>query len=417
MRDFVFMRRHCVLLLVLAAAVVSAQTIKIKSEISDAVLKCGQPGKFIVTVLDKDGKKVTSGKVECRFQDDHYNTLSTQTVELADGNPFTVARTLDKPGLLRCDVNFEKSKDFAVIAFDPFKITAEQVCPADFKEFWMKSKAEALKMPLDVKLKKLDRLSNEHYTGYAIDFANINGTRMHGFLSVPTAPGPHPAGVMIPGMGVGFLGIPDSYQKDKTIVLAINVHPYPNEPATARKKLQELNKEQHYYFHGLPVLKEYIFHRVLIGICRGIRYIQERPEWDKKHLAVTGTSQGGGLTIATTALNAEVVTAAAVNVPAFCELLPGPRPQNNRWVKIFMTPGGSKITPYFDGVNFAPMIRCPMIWSAGFKDTTCYPRTILAAYNRLECDKFIWLGTEMTHSSSPAYREFCKRWLAQQLAK
>ncbi|MBO5763323.1 MAG: acetylxylan esterase [Lentisphaeria bacterium] len=411
------LRFLCTLLLFCTAFAAAAATLQIKTVNPRAIQPCGKTATFKVSVLDDQGNPVTSGNVLCQFQTDHFEKISEVTIDLAKENPFHITGTLKEPGFLRCDVQYEDLKDFAVTAFDPFQIKATQTLPPDFQEFWAKAKADALKIPLDVKLEKLDRLSSRFYTGYSISFANINGTRMYGYLSVPTAPGPHPAGIIIPGAGQGFTKIGDDYPLSSTIVLVLNVHPYAVEPETAKERYKELNKEQHYYFHGLPDLQKYVFYRVVLGLCRGVKYLTERPDWDGKHLLVTGSSQGGGLTILTAALNADVVSAAAVNVPAFGEMVPGVRPPQNNWSKIRALPEGERITSYLDAVNFAPMIRCPMIWSVGWRDQSCYPRAVLAAYNRLTSDKFIWIGPEMVHTVDPQYNTFRKLWLAQQLIK
>ena len=189
------------------------------------------------------------------------------------------------------------------------------------------------------------------------------------------------------------------------------------EPDVFRENYKKFIKDRHYYMHGLPELKKYVFYRVILGICRGIKLVRELPEWNGKYLAVSGTSQGGGLTIATAALNAECVTAAAVNVPAFGEMVDHVRPSSNRWQKIREMEGGKKIISYIDAVNFTPMIRCPMIWSVGYRDESCYPRTVFASYNRLKSEKFIWIGPEMTHASSKDYAAYRKKWLQEQLSK
>ena len=402
----------------LASAAVLAAEVKVIPREGQYIFACGEEAKFNVSVSGRKDVPVKEGKAVCRFFDDHFKLLEEKEINLAEGNPFVLTHTLKTPGFLRCSVTFGKKNGQSVVGFDPLKIVPTQVKPADFEEFWMNAKAEALKIPLDVKLEKLKRLSSDKYTGYAIDFANINGTRMYGYLSVPTAKGRYPAGVLLPGAGPGFAGIPAEYDRSSTIVLALNVHPVPmGGPEMLKENFKKLTKEQHYYFHGLPELKTYVFYRVILGICRGIKVIREMPEWNGTHLAVSGTSQGGGLTIATTALNADCVTAAAVTVPAFGEMVEGVRPAHTRWQKIRSTPEGAKIVSYLDAVNFAPMIRCPMIWSVGLMDQTCYPRTVFAAYNRVKTQKYIWIGIDMTHRVSKDCSLSRKNWLKQQLSK
>ena len=370
-------------------------------------------GTFQVTVLNAKKKPMRRGEVICTFRTEWGETIAGIRHDLSRGNPFSVSAVPEKPGFLRCDAAYKDQTAFAVIACEPEKITASQSCPEDLYDFWQQEKSAAMQIPLDLKMEKLDRLSSEDYTGYAIDFANINGTRMYGYLSVPTGEGTFPAGIIIPGAGPGFTEVWDEFPRESTLVLALNVHPYAVEPETFRARYEELNREQFYYFHGLPDLQTYVFHRVILGLCRGVKYLTERPDWDGKHLGVTGSSQGGGLTIATAALNADVVTAAAVNVPAFGEMVPGVRPADNNWSKIRALPEGERITTYLDASNFAPMIRCPFLCSVGLRDESCHPVTIYAPYNRIQTEKFMWITPSMGHAFDPEYNTCRKLWLAE----
>lgn len=401
--------------LTLAGAVPATPKIEIAPSRESGMARCGETGKFKITVRDKKGEPLTSGRVICAFSDERFRPLAESTHDLAGGNPFEAGLVMENPGFLRCTARIDGSSAFAVIAFEPEKIVSGQPAPADFKDFWMQEKTAALKLPLDVKLEPLARISTPEYTGYAISFANVGGGRMYGYLSVPTGTGPFPAGITLPGAGPGFSGPSGDYPFESTIVLTLNIHPYPVEPETAKERYEELNREEFYYFHGLPEIRNYVFYKAFMGICRGIRYLTERSDWDRRNLQVWGSSQGGALTIAAAALNPETVTAAAVNVPGMCEFVPGFRGPRDNWEKIMARPEGPALLPYFDMCHFAPLIRCPMIWSVALRDESCYPHSVYAAYNRVTAPKFLWVTPWMGHAFDPAYTDFRRQWLVQQL--
>ena len=395
----------------------ASSAIQICPQDPSAQIRCGMKGTFQVTVLNAKKKPMRRGEVICTFRTEWGETIAGIRHDLSRGNPFSVSAVPEKPGFLRCDAAYKDQTAFAVIACEPEKITASQSCPEDLYDFWQQEKSAAMQIPLDLKMEKLDRLSSEDYTGYAIDFANINGTRMYGYLSIPTAAGVHPAGIVIPGAGPGLTEIPGDYPRDSVIVLAMNIHTYAVEPETSRARYDELMRDQHYYLHGLPDRRQYYFHRAILGLCKSIDVIRALPEWDGSHLAVTGSSQGGGLSLALAALHADWITAAAVDVPGACELVPGLRVPTHPWTQICAMPEGPSLLPYFDMVNLVPLIRCPMLWSVGLRDENCVPRTVYAAYNRLRSEKFLWIGTHMTHKSDPEYARLRKSWLLQQLFK
>ena len=42
---------------------------------------------------------------------------------------------------------------------------------------------------------------------------------------------------------------------------------------------------------------------------------------------------------------------------------------------------------YFDSKNFAPMVKCPVLFGTGTADIVCPPATQFAVYNNLTCEK------------------------------
>ena len=68
--------------------------------------------------------------------------------------------------------------------------------------------------------------------------------------------------------------------------------------------------------------------------------------------------------------------------------------------------------PYFDAVNFAARIRCPVRFVVGFSDTTCPPTAVYAAYNNVaSSDKAIVNGIGMTHLVPAKYYYMLDDWL------
>ena len=61
-----------------------------------------------------------------------------------------------------------------------------------------------------------------------------------------------------------------------------------------------------YQFVNLDNRDQYYYKRVFMGCIRAIDYLFTRPEFDGERLMVSGGSQGGGLSIVTTALDPRV---------------------------------------------------------------------------------------------------------------
>lgn len=111
---------------------------------------------------------------------------------------------------------------------------------------------------------------------------------------------------------------------------------------------------------------------------------------DADRVAVTGGSQGGGITIAVAGL-VEGLVAAMPDVPFLCHFEravgltnDGPYPEIVRYLhthrdqakQVFGTLG------YFDGVHFARRATAPALFSTGLMDTVCPPSTVYAARNQ-----------------------------------
>ena len=112
---------------------------------------------------------------------------------------------------------------------------------------------------------------------------------------------------------------------------------------------------------------------------------------DKHTLGTSGTSQGGGLSIATAALNPGVKMMMSA-IPFLChfdravdlssggpypEILDYLREHPEREERVYRT------LSYFDAMNLAPMVKVPSLVSVGLLDTICPPSTVFATYNHL----------------------------------
>ncbi|MBN2618108.1 MAG: acetylxylan esterase, partial [Spirochaetales bacterium] len=56
-----------------------------------------------------------------------------------------------------------------------------------------------------------------------------------------------------------------------------------------------------------------------------------------------------------------------------------------------------KVLSYFDNVNLASRISCPVMVTVGLCDNVCPPSTIFAAYNKIESEKQIFVFPDFGH--------------------
>ena len=143
--------------------------------------------------------------------------------------------------------------------------------------------------------------------------------------------------------------------------------------------------------------RSYYYRRVFVDGVRAVEAARSHPAVDANRIALTGGSQGGGITLAVGAL-ADEVAAVMPDVPFLCHYrvateLVDSAPYNE--IVHFCKIHRDKIETvfetlsYFDGVNFAARIKAPALFSTGLMDETCPPRTVFAAYNQIEGPKEI----------------------------
>ena len=128
---------------------------------------------------------------------------------------------------------------------------------------------------------------------------------------------------------------------------------------------------------------------------RGIDFLCSREEINKKKIAVFGGSQGGGLSFATAALDQRVSLCAPV-VPFLAHwkkyFKTSDWPEMNEWVeskKERTWERTLKTLSYFDSMNLATRIQCPVFMGVGLQDPVCPPATNFAALNHTKGQKKI----------------------------
>jgi len=286
---------------------------------------------------------------------------------------------------------------------DPFKIQPSSVCPADFDAFW-KSKIEELKaIPPNPVVEPAD--SGDAAVDYfKVRLDNIGGSHVYGQLARLKAPGKFPAMLIFQYAGVYGLPKGNVTGPAKTGWLALNImaHDLPlDQPVDYYNQIRTTTLNNYPSFGNDDREKSY-FLRMFLGCYRAADYLASRPDWDGRILVVTGVSQGGYQSLVTAALHPKI-SAAIVGVPAGAESagLSVGHPSAWPWSGPGQGANAAKIAEtslYFDTVNFAPRIKCPVMLGLGLIDQTCPPRAVFSAYNRIHSPKEVVVMVNSAHS-------------------
>ena len=125
---------------------------------------------------------------------------------------------------------------------------------------------------------------------------------------------------------------------------------------------------------------------------RAIDVLKSRPEVDPQRIGVYGSSQGGALAIVLPALRPQDVVVAAAGVPYLTDYLGAaeltrtyPFHEINDYLHLYPQRRGAvkDALAYFDCLNFAPQVTCPIVVSLGTQDNIVPPETCRAAFDAL----------------------------------
>jgi len=330
--------------------------------------------------------------------------------------------SLAEPGWLLAEISVAASTGKTVRSLggalvSPEKIARADKRPDDFDSFWEAKLAELAAVPPNVHLDPANGgKANVEYFKVTMD--NIRGSHIRGQLARPASGGKLPAMLIVQWAGVyplqkGWVTGPAS---EGWLCLNINAHDLPIDEPDSFYKTQNDGPLSGYPAIGNDNRETSYFLRMYLSCYRAAQYLADRPDWDGRTLIVTGGSQGGLQTFVTAALHPKI-TAGLAAVPAGCDLngpvanrLPG-------WPMWYWATKGKDETKvreasrYYDVVNFASRIKCPLLVGVGLIDTTCPSPGVFAACNQLAGPKEIVplpLGEhgEKNGSHAPYYARF-----------
>jgi cephalosporin-C deacetylase len=163
---------------------------------------------------------------------------------------------------------------------------------------------------------------------------------------------------------------------------------------------------------GILAKETYYYRRVFTDAVRAIEAARSHEAVDPDRIAVTGGSQGGGITIAAAGLVPEVKLALP-DVPFLCHYQKAismtdsaPYTEIRDFLKRHRHHEEAVWTTlsYFDGRSFASRAKMRTLFSVGLMDTICPPSTVYAAYNRWAGPKDITVWTYNHHEGGETFQ-------------
>ena len=359
----------------------------------------GQTATFKVSVT-KSATLLDNVTIDYSAGPEMYQDVKKQGVVLKDGT-LTLKGKMTTPGFYRVDVkayvNGKEYKGACGAAFSPEKLEPTTVMPQDFADYWQNAIWEARKVDLNPTKRLLPERCTKDVNVYEVSFQNMQQNwRTYGILCVPVKAGKYPALLRVPGAGVRPYGGDVYTASQGAITLEIGIHGI---SVTMDQKVYDdvfNGALMNYWNFGMDNRDDSYYKRVIVGCIRALDYIEQYTPWNGKELGVSGSSQGGFLSLATAGLDQRITYYAPVHA-ALCDHTASLKGIACGWPHYFYWNKGKgqekqiETSRYYDGVNFARLITEQQTgwFSFGYNDDVVPPTTAWATYNTVKGPKTI----------------------------
>jgi len=271
--------------------------------------------------------------------------------------------------------------------------------PADFDAFWADTLAEAAAVPQELALSPHDgpisqlRVEDLTFRGFA-------GDPIRAWVIRPVSAQPLPAVVEFVGYN-GGRGLPAehlSWAAAGFVHVVMDTRgqgsgwggggttpdPHGSGPAF-----------EGFMTKGITDPRDYFYRRVFTDAVRLVEAVRTLDFVDAGRVAITGGSQGGGITLAVAGLLGDAVVGALPDVPFLChfrrsvELTPDrPFTEVARYLSVHRDQVDVVFgtLSYVDGAVFASRATAPALFSVGLMDEIVLPSSVFAAYHRYGAD-------------------------------
>ena len=438
-----------VVLMLFALQPVSAQirgnniVVTVEPDHQDWNYSVGQTAKFTVEVR-RSGTLVDNVSIDYAAGPEMYQT-EKKSLTLKDGT-LKLSGTMKSAGFYRVDVTAHvDGKDYkgaCNAAFSPEKLQPSTVMPDDFKAFWEQAVQQARYTPLEPTKRLLPERCTKDVNVYEVSFNNMAwDSRTYGILCVPVKEGKYPALLRVPGAGCR------PYQGDVwtasqgVVTLEIGIHGIPVTLEQIVYTNMNKNALSHYWDWGMDDRDQSYYKMVVLGCIRAVDYIEQYTPWNGQQLGVTGSSQGGFLSLVTAGLDKRVTCYAPVHA-ALCDHTNSLNGKACGWPHYFYglsvqglvlsdvwSPAVKSLNTkpstlnkiitsrYYDGVNFARLISPQQKgwFSFGYNDDVVPPTSAWATYNTITGPKEISIYQQTAHFWYQEQWDEWENWLLKQL--
>lgn len=395
---------------------------------TDWLYKTGEKAKVEVTF----SKYGIPQDVEVSYEigQDMLPAISSGKTMLKNGRATIDMGTMKKPGFLdlrlKASIGDKTYEHHVKVGFSPEQLKPYTKNPTDFDAFWQKNLEEARKASVSATCKYVEKYCTDDTDCYLLKIKTDKRHSIYGYLTKPKAEGKYPVVLCPPGAGIKTIKEPmrnTYYAKNGFIRLEMEIHGL--NPEMTDEQFKEISTafdyENGYLTNGLDNRDNYYMKHVYVACVRAIDYLTSQSDWDGKNVFVQGGSQGGALALITAGLDPRV-TACVANHPALSDMAgyldgrAGGYPHFNR-LNNMLTPEKVEAMAYYDVVNFARRITCPVYLTWGYNDNVCPPTTSYIVWNLITAPKESLITPINEHWTSETTNYKQMIWLKEKVKK
>ena len=399
----------------------------------------GAPGIYLRPVFEKSANGIFHENKEVHFGFELNNQLkdpvevkvvwqvSTDQKKLViKSNPSTIKIPVDEkrvasyaakipgPGFYKstitCSWEGGRVTKTVQVGYGPEKLLPPLTTESDFQKFWNESRASLKKVDPQYGFIHQPELSKGELNVYEVSMRSFGNIRVRGWYEVPKSKGPHPVILRVPGYGGNMKSI--ARFKDM-IVFSFNPRGHGNSQEDIK------GKPSNFWIRGLDNKEGYYYQGAYLDCVRALDFLYSRKEVDPKRIAVAGGSQGGGLSLSTAALDSRI-SLCAPHIPFLTNwdlyFKTSHWPEMDKWIEAKESrtwQSTLKTMSYFDTMNMAPWIKCPLFMGVGLQDSICPPVTCFAVYNRVKGKKEYLVYPLAKHSVDKSHHQLVFNWMRE----
>jgi len=290
--------------------------------------------------------------------------------------------------------------------------------PADFDQFWDRTKKELAAVPPNFKMTEKPEMEiTPDEQVYLIEMQSLGNLTIRAWLTLPKDRKPKdrfPVFINLPGYGNAMVPL---HGAPNMAFIALNVRGQGNSRDVIHPEREE------YISYGLEDKDKFIYRGSIMDGVRLLDFVFAHKEiFDTQSIFVTGGSQGGYLTLCLASVDHRVTLCEAEN-PGYIDLkMPY---YANKWpTTVFMDYADQKSVTlqklldnfeYFNLKNFVPNIQCKVIVGIGLLDPLVPPTNEMIMYNNITAWKKLFIYPNLTHEVDPWLGSYKMKWAMDEL--